>query len=84
MLVYMVLQVVSPEHCTSYRQGVNWINSHDAEADAQAQADLYNRHVRPDVGVKYAVAGPVEETEVPEFFQKSLNSGLTFNRYLQY
>lgn len=64
MLVYHVVQVVSPGHNTSYQSGRNWMGSHDLKEDAQRRADLFNR-CRSDqcIGVEYQICGPVEETE---------------------
>ena len=64
MFVWHVVQHVSRDNNTSYRVGVNWIESHDSESEAATKCDAFNRHRSPQChGVEYSVIGPVDESE---------------------
>lgn len=63
MMVYHVVQIVSPGHNTSYRTGRNWIESHDSESQASTRAELFNYHRSHQcIGVEYMAEGPHDES----------------------
>lgn len=67
MKVWSVVQVVHPNHNTSYDMGENWEESHDSEAAAVLRAEWMNGCRSPQcIGVEYIVVGPHDETEVFE------------------
>lgn len=54
MIVYDVIQSVSPGHIGSDRPGAHWIDSRDSKADAEQLAEDFNRHTNSPT-LKYVV-----------------------------
>lgn len=64
MLVWHVMQNVSPGHNTSHKTGQNWVESHDRENNARQRAELMNQcRGLQCIGVEYVVTGPMNEEE---------------------
>ena len=62
--MWHVVQLVLNEHNTSYRVGVNWIESHDRQCDAERRAEQMNYFRSSQcVGVEYKAIGPLDETK---------------------